>query len=542
MRHRSASVVALVAGGLALMGAEVTPVPVPVTVPAVTPIVSTPDSEAPLKVLPADIRLLLRLADGVRTDTRWAASPFPVLFSTAWGKGVADNVRTQPGPFQLLAQLAPAQQATLALTVTSEQPTGHLLARARDTASGTAMVTTLNARPATSVIDGLEVRSTLPLSAARLDGIFRPRAPGLNNGMRWSWSELLPLSTDDVAAAISPTADADLQWRNAAPWPDAAPETTLGVRAEWQLTSYGMHEWLRISGVPKPASSGGAPAAVDRAVFTGLPADTIWALSSAPLPAVIEQVPGLTPEVLDAWATKQGLPNWAMLKPQLGSALVWLQQGAPLPALTIDVHMPQEAGTMALAWLDAKHQFSAAADGTHMGAMGFIPIQAAWQNGSLIITTGSNGIAGALARPGGFATDPMAAEALKALPAGDLLLAGVSRSGESWGGLAGFAPWLARRKPELASLSADLRQAGKYGFVSVRRNKELVEIDAGGLFGGPLSTTAIVGGFFRAVVGDRQGGGPGGVQGDRQRLPRQRAGDAGKPNEPADPKPKKVEF
>ena len=562
MHHRSlvilsVTLMAMLSGNLDLRAAEVAPAPAPTPlvptaqapaaqVPgaqapvAQTPGAPSPVAEAPLKTLPADVRLRLRLADGGRTDTRWAASPFPTLFSTAWGKGVAEQVRSQPGPFQLLAQLAPAQQATLALTVADEQPTGHLLARARDEATGAALVTTLNARPATTVIEGLEVRATLPLITARLDSIFKPRAPGLNNGMRWSWSELLPLSTADLATAINPLVDADLQWRNAAPWPGAAPEATLGVRAEWQLTSYGMHELVRISGVPKPTSTGGAPATVDRTVFTGLPADTVWALSSAPLPVVLEQIPGLTSEVIDAWARKQDLPSWTTLKPQLGSALIWLQQGVPLPALSIEVHMPQEAGLAALAWLDAKHQFSPGADGTHIGAMGFIPVQAAWQTGSLIITTGAGGIAGAVARPSGFATDPAVADALKALPTGDLLLAGVSRSGESWGGLAAFAPWLTRRKPELASLSTDLRKAGTYGFVSLRRDQELIVIDAGGLFGGPLSTTAILGGFFRAVVGDRQGGmgGPG----DRQRPARQRARDASKPDEPGDVKPKQVEF
>lgn len=547
MHHRSLAILsvtflAVLSGNLDVTGAEVppTPAPAPLTPVAQAPVAEAPKAEAPLKTLPADVRLRLRLADGGRTDTRWAASPFPTLFSTAWGKGVAEQVRTQPGPFQLLAQLTPAQQATLALTVAAEQPTGHLLARARDVASGAALVTTLNARPATTVIEGLEVRATLQLITARLDSIFKPRAPGLNNGMRWSWSELLPLSADDLATPINPLVDADLQWRNAAPWPGAAPEATLGVRAEWQLTAYGMHELVRISGMPKPTSTGGAPATVDRKVFTDLPADTVWALSSAPLPAVLEQIPGLTSEVIDAWARKQDLPDWATLKPQLGSALIWLQQGVPLPALSIEVHMPQEAGLATLAWLDAKHQFSPGADGTHIGAMGFIPVQAAWQNGSLIITNGAGGIAGARARPGGFATDPAVAAALKELPAGDLLLAGVSRSGESWGGLAAFAPWLTRRKPELASLSTDLRKAGTYGFVSMRRDQELLAIDAGGLFGGPLSTTAILGGFLRAVVGDRQGGmgGPG----DRQRPARQRARDAGKPEEPSDVKPKQVEF
>ena len=530
----SITLMTVLTSNLAVMAAEVTPAPVAPAPAATAPV--APEVVVPLKVLPADVRLLLRLADGARTDTRWAASPFTALFATAWGKGVADQVRAHAGPFQLLAQLAPAQQATLALTVVSEQPTGHLLARARDAASGAAMVATLTGRPATALIEGLDVRSTLPLVAARLDNIFRPRGPGMNNGMRFSWSELLPLSTDDLAAKISPLADADLQWRNAAPWPGAAPEATLGVRAEWQLTAYGLHELVRISGVPKPVSSGNAPAAVDRTVFTGLPADTVWALGTAPLPAVIEQIPGLTPEVIDAWASTQDLPNWTTLKPQLGTALIWLQQGAPLPALSIDIHMPQEAGLAALAWLDAKHQFSPGADGTHIGALGFVPVQAAWQNGSLVITTSSGGIAGATARPSGFITVPSVAEALKALPAGDLLLAGVSRSGESWGGLAAFAPWLSRRKPELASLSTDLRKAGTFGFISLRRDQDLIAIDAGGLFGGPMSTTAIVGGFFRSVDGDRQGG-----PGDRQRPPRQRPDDAGRPNEP-EPKTKQVEF
>ena len=525
MRSLHASVLALLIGaGVAAAGAE--PVPDLGSAAAVVPV----------KQLPPEVCLLLRLGDGTRRSERWAASPFAALFATAWGKSVAEQVRTQPGPFQLMAQLAPAQQVTVGIVANHEQPVGHVLAQTRDAADATALVATLAARPATAVMDGRDVRATLPLAAARLEGFFKPRAPGLTSGIHWSWDELLPLSASVVTTPINPLIDLDMQWQTAAPWTDVPGSAAFGVHGEWQVTPAGVHEVVHLTGIPAPLANEGTVSAVERTAFDGLPADTIWALGSARLPTVIEQIPGLSGATLETWMQRQDLPPWATVRPQLGTALLWLQQGAPLPALTIDIRMPRELATAALAWLDAKHQFSPSGDGSHLGAVGFIPLQAAWHEGSLVITTSSAGIAGATARPGGFTAVPVIAEALKALPAGDLLLAGVSRSGESWASLAAVAPWLTRRKPELATLAIDLRRAGRFGYFSLRRDHEQLAIDAGGLFGGPLATTAILSGFFRAVTGDRNSDRP--PRSDRQR----RADDQHPEAPPLVPPPRQVEF
>jgi hypothetical protein len=490
----------------------------------------------PLGHMPPEVCVLLRLGDGGRRTQRWAASPFPLLFATAWGKNVAEQVRTQPGPFQLLAQLAPAQQVTIGIVAKHEQPVGHVLARMREATTATALVATLAARPAAAVGEKLEVRATLPLAEARLEGFFRPRAPGLTNGIRWSWGELLPLPATAVGTPIDPLVDLDIQWQTAAPWTEVPGSAPFGVHGEWQVTPAGVREVLHLTGIPDPRADEGPRSAVERTAFEGLPADTIWALSSARLPTVIEQIPGLSSTTLETWMQQQGLPPWATVKPQLGTALLWLQQGAPLPALTIDIRMPRELATAALAWLDAKHQFSPSGDGSHLGAVGFIPVQAAWREGSLVITTSSAGMAGATARPGGFTVLPVITEALKALPEGDLLLAGVSRSGESWASLAAVAPWLMRRKPELASLATDLRRGGRFGFFSLRREPGELTIDAGGLFGGPLATTAILGGFFHAVTGDRGPERPAGNERQRRRD------DQRQEAPPLVPPPKQVEF
>ncbi len=540
---RVAAVLLSMTPGAALLCAE-NPAPAPVEKSAG----ATPTSAVPLTQLPDDLCLLVRLADGTRRDARWAASPYPALLSTVWGMSLRDTLQKQPGPFQLLAQLTPAQTASLGLTISEEQPIGHLLATTADAAQATAMATVLQARPAAPVAtaataEGSAVRATIPLTTARLEGLFRPRAPGFNRGLNWSWDELLTLTAETIAAPLAKSSDAGLCWSSKAPWPNAPAETSLTLSAEWTVTPYGVHEVVQIRGLPEAgvaektagdktttddkSTADKSPESADRTVFTGLPADTIWALATAPLPVVLAQVPGLDASTMTTWARNQGLPNWEVLAPQLGGGLLWLQQGAPLPAISLMVHMPKELGNAALEWLDAKHEFSPGTDGVHLGAIGFIPLQAAWRDGDLIITTVSSGIAGACARPGGFTTDPGIAEALVALPAGKLLLAGVSRSGESWGSLAAFAPWLSRRKPELASLGADLRKAGKLGFFSVRRDGPLMVIDAGGLFGGPLSMTAITGGFFRATLGDRP--------------PRQRRGGQPEPEVAPNP-PRQVEF
>lgn len=486
---------ALVAGGIAT--ALVLPHGQPPAPPAAeqgpAPVVPPPAAvPAPLAALPADTRAVLRLHDHARTAARWSASPYPALLATPWGAGFSSEAAKQPGPFLLLSQLAAARTATLGIVPVAGRPVGHVLATIEPGVPFTI--------PDVDVVaTGADARATVPLDGYRLDGVLRTRGPGIDGGLRFRWDELLPLPAGSLAAAGAPTADSEASWKGVVP---GVADGVL-VAADWTIEPFGLRERLRLTGIPVPPSDR-KPHSVDRAVFAGLPPTTLWALATVHPLEIAGQVPGFDPTVVDRFAVDAGIADWDALRGQVGPALLWADQGAPLPAISLSLAVPQALGEAVLALLDARFQFSPGADGVHLGVAGFIPVQAAWRDGQLLVTTASGGIAAAAARPGGFTAVPEVASALKELPAGDLLAAGLGRSGPSWGGIASLAPWLTRRKPELATLGADLAKAGKYGFLALRRDGADVAIDAGGLLGGPLSTAAITGAFFRMTSGERR--------------------------------------
>ncbi len=501
-----------IASLLTLRAAEpgVTPTPLPVT-PVAQP--------TPLAVLPASTRVVLRLTDRAREEDRWAESPFPLLLATAWGRELVGEAAKRPNLFQLIAQLATADHAVVGADLAGEEPIGHVLATLT---LPQPLATALSERQARVLIEGTTLRATLPLQAYRLEGAFRQGGPG--PAARWAWNDLLPLPQNELTAPRTPTADAELLWSQRASW---APAGAI-CHAAWTIERFGLREQLRISGCPAPVASATPAVFVDRTVFSGLPPATIWALACSHLPTLLARLPTVE-EALGHATSGLGLGSWEQLEPQLGSALIRVEQGTPLPSLTIEVVMPEATGGTLLTLLDEQQQFSPDADGTHQGALGFVPVQAAWRAGRLVLTTHAGGVAAAIARPGGFLAQPQVAEALKELPDGDLLLAGLSRSDESWSALTALAPWLTRRKPELASLSMDLRKAGKFGFLALRRDGDALLIDAGGLAGGPLSASALTSGFLRLSFPR-----------DGERRPRPER--APQPDAQPEEKPKQIEF
>ncbi len=524
-----------------LLAVEPTPLaPVPVD-----PVPAQPE---PLTAIPATARMVLRLVDHQRAQLHWEDSPFPALMATRWGTALTAESAKRPSLYLLLVQLALADQATMGIDMDGQFPQGHILATATDPQP---LAGSLSERQPPVRIEGSTLRATLPLQIYHIDRALRQGGPG--PAMEWTWYDLLPVPAAALAVPIAPTVDADLCWNQRATW---APGGAL-CRAAWTIEPFGLREHLQIGGCPavgskKPVAVVGKPAVgkpaaekpvaeklaadkpvaaiyTDRAVFSGLPPATIWALSCGHLPTLLARVP-LANDALAQVASGLGLGAWDQLAPQLGSVLIRTDQGAPLPALTIELEMPEDLGRAVLNLLDVKHQFSADPDGTHLGVIGFVPMQAGWREGRLVLTTLSGGVAAAVARPGGFLDQPGISDAMKELPAGDLLLAGLSRSAESWSALTALAPWLARRKPELGSLSADLRKAGKFGFLAVRREDDVVRIDAGGLCGGPLSTSAMISGFLHLSF----------PRDERRQRPE--AEPQEKPVEKLEVKPKQIEF
>ena len=460
--------------------------------PAVAPAAIVP---APLTTLPTDTLVVVRLHDHARSGNRWSDGPYGTLLATAWGKQLEGKATATPGPFQLLKQVSVTQTALFGITAKGEEVRGHLI--------GTLPVGA-NFQAPGSTVAGIApaVTATIPLEPYHLDEAFR-------------WDRLLPLPTTSLTTSEAPEADAEATWAAAATRVAAiqVPLPPLHIAAAWTFTPYGLRERIQLRDLPAVAAD--APAAtLDRDALAGLPPTALWAVATVALPALAERLPGFATDKFDTWAADNGLPAWTTVRGSLGAALLWAEEGAPFPGLSLAVQMPEDMGKMMLVILDAKARFVPGDNGVHLGAMGFIPAQAAWREGWLYLTTAAGGITSASARPGGFLGVPEIANAERELqngpkPVGDLLALGFSRSATSWNSLASLAGWFTRRNPSLSTLAADLKAAGKIGFFALRRSPDAATVDAGGLLGGPLSSAQILGGFFKAFMGGgRPSGGP----------------------------------
>ncbi len=460
----------------------------PVILPLVVlgPLLLAADAPPAPSTPPADC-VALRLIDQPRAHSHWQVSPFPTLAASAWGRELDPLISQHPGVFQLLRHLAPITRGLLTIEVAAGEPVGQLRAHLSPEAPPTFAFTADSLTRTAETVD-----ARIPLAPYQLLGVFR--------GAPVNWGQFPVLVPSPTATAAFPTADLELTCM----LPGTAPAAPMPLTASWTVTPYGLHERLRLTSQPHPVAKALPPATVD--ALAGLPATTLWALTTAALPDVVERLPGIDLPAFDRWAASQHLPLWQDLRGQLSRVTVWAEQGVPLPATSLIAAMPESTGEAILALLDQTFEFTRGSDGVHLGVVGFIPLQAAWREGSLVVTSSNLGIAGALAKPGGFTTLPAITQALARLAkdrtpeVGTQLVLGVSRSGDSWAAVASLNPWLARRRPAMVTLANDLRRAGSFGFAGLLATEDGLVLDAGGLFGGPAAASAILSTFFQVLV------------------------------------------
>jgi hypothetical protein len=190
---------------------------------------------------------------------------------------------------------------------------------------------------------------------------------------------------------------------------------------------------------------------------------------------------------IDAALADAGLPGYLELLGAIdGQVLAYCEEGVPFPTATVAIGMKPEVGGRLLKTLAEKLAMAANGDGSFGGFLGILALQAAYQDGQLVLTTNPGGVAGFKDRKSGFAELPEIKAALGEIKPG-AIVAGVSRSGASWGAFAQLA-WLPLSQLGLdaryASLPQDLRAVAKYGFLSYQRSADGFDLDSGGLAGG----------------------------------------------------------
>ncbi len=336
-------------------------------------------------------------------------------------------------------------------------------------------------------------RAVIPRPRAEPPPLFDPLADAeavvaLDRVYRWA----APVMRRAVSAELHPLFPSVAQLR--------------GARAElsWRLVAMGISERLRL--VHPQLEALPADRGVDRALFAGLPSDTLLALALRLGPeeaagwgaALIDRLPLSRRWLIDGVLMVEGLPRLKTLcKLPRGHVVFYAREVGGIPALTLTLEVDDAVAGDLLAGLADQLGWMEDGAGDYHGMFGILPVHLGLHEGWLVVTTDGQGLAPYRARTGGFLEVPALAAALAALPEEPLRLIGLSRSPAVWQrmarmarGAVAFDPAVAAyaRSLQLDSLPASLRALSpEAGSCHLEQRAGAWELRATGLCGGPMS-------------------------------------------------------
>lgn len=464
---------------------------------AVLPGAAAPD---PAAWLPAESEVELRLPDLARSRERWAATPYPALLATVWGRVTVGEIRLRleawaPGSSAALAGL---RSAAISVDSGSDaQPRFGIAVLGDPETLHPALLGSFHSLP---VEDGeVEIakgRVTIqgPLVAWRShsDQTLQPRtAPPIHD------------PAGDLLATLDPQRQA---------------MAGLGtIRSVISLDPAGLHETTVLAAGPAGAALvAGAVRWADPGELRALPATTLCALTwSADAAATGRALAAATltaghPGVaaIERACADLALPGLLeTLRAADGPCTAWLGEGAPFPTATIALSLPKDVASRWIAAASARFALAELPDGSRAGFVGLLPVAVGWlsaadRSGRLVITTDPAGLDAWRNRKPGFAGLSAVQAVLDAVPERCLAL-GAGRGGASWAALAQLAvPLFAGMgNPHVVSLPADLRNAAGRGWLKLTVDRHgALELDAGGLFGGPVAMAGLLSAATPAVL------------------------------------------
>lgn len=458
----------------------------------------------PADFIPADTALSVRAPDLARSRARWEGSPYARFAATAWGRTLVGEwsgrlERALPGAGQALDGLRAA--AAGAAPRDGRGPEVVVAARGR--------APLLRAAAA----------FLLPEASAGVPTTFSgPGGRATLHGAVLAWS---PAPGEAIMpGAAAPAADdreADLELRlDPARW--AAPAGALErglltavsgreLRVSLRLDPLGLRE--RAAVAPGDALRRAAVAATrwaEAQELRALPAATLWAATwtaDPALTALLLPAPGEPgAERVERLFADAGLPSPRETALALdGPCTVFMSEGVPFPTLTCAWSLPRETAERWIAAAAARLNLVRDGGGA-AGFAGLLPIAVGWEAGRLVLTTDPLGLAAWTRRAPGFAAHAGVEEALRAAPDRALVI-GAGRGGASWGALAQLAvPLFAGMgSPQAVSLPGDLRAASDRGWLYARLAADgTLELDAGGLAGGPFAVALMAGAAVPATL------------------------------------------
>lgn len=464
--------------------------------------------------LPRDAVAVVRVHDVPRMLDRFGGTPYAQLLETGWGRlgrALVEHSLAKPG-IDGPRVLGAMREVTAGIAIDPERvgtPGFADVGVALDTAGDDAAIRRMCAAifPVEAPLEpGMHAWAGGTGQVTRLDSryVYRTAPAGPMHAPRADGARLRAAFPEDcLELELHPAALGRLLAALGQPGLDDAGTPTVAMAV--RLDAIGVRERLV---VPFPtgqadALGGLAWPTAPREILAGLPATTLSAL-------VLRADPALTARGIEAMGLAgnpalarvdrllgaHGLPSWRELALSLdGDLVAWVEEGVPFPHASCAIGMRPTIAARILASLQARVGMVVNPDGSRTGIWGLVALHAAYRDGQLLLTTNPAGLAAAAARPGGFTAHAAITAALAEVPA-DAIVAGVSRSGASWGSLGQLllVPLAQLNLPELMSLPNDLRTAGRHGFLAYRLQGGNMVLDSGGLFGGPCCLYGLIAG------------------------------------------------
>jgi hypothetical protein len=461
---------------------------------AVLPAATGPD---PSIWLPTDSSVTIQLPDLVRSRERWATTPYPALLATAWGRVTVGELQHQLESAVIGANTAIADVSALAFSLAGggDAPfTIGAVGRGKPDSLRPALLPLFQALPPE---DG-----DVTLGEGRI-AIHGPL-------VAWRSPANAALKPGPAIPVHDPAADLVASFD-----PHLLPG--LGtVRCAISLDKTGLHETTTIAGGPVSTALIAAPLHwADPAELQALPATTMcavtWTADAAATRRILTaaQITASHPHLLalERTAADLALPGLVeTLNAANGPCTAWLAEGSPFPTATVALSLPRAVAEHWIAAASARFALATLADGSRAGFVGLLPLAIGWLDGRLIITTDPTGLDAWRQRKPGFAEFPSVRAALAQVPKRCLLL-GTGRGGASWASLAQLAvPLFASLgNPHIVALPGDLKQTAGHGWLILTCDPTgTLQLDAGGLFGGPLSLATLLGIATPAVLWAQQ--------------------------------------
>jgi hypothetical protein len=415
----------------------------------------------PAVFIPASADLAVQVPDLERSRARWAATPYPRLLATGWGRmlvgewGMRLN-KMAPGAGEALAGL---RSAALAMQGDAPQVT-------------------------VAAIGGPQLPALLAVTG--LPGRQMALGPVV------AWTSGATLAPGIAPAAPAALADAGIRLQPGRRLPAFAGELLVDL----QLDAAGLRETAVVAPTDALRLAAANPRTwADPQELRRLPATTLWAATWHGDPELAAALPGQDAagtDTLERWLAQAALPGWReTLAACRGPSVVWMAEGAPFPTLNAAVSVDEAVARRWIAAATAQLNLGATPEGAS-GFVGLVPFTIAWSaDRRLVLSSDPQGLAVWQSAKPGFAALPGVAAALAQVPPRTVLL-GVGRGGASWAALAQLSVPLftAMGAPQAVSLPGDLRTAGDRGWLYLRLMEDgSLRGESGGLFGGPFAVT-----------------------------------------------------